>query len=34
MQDFGPGRSVELRVPMVVDQGIGSNWAIASYGEE
>ena len=34
MQDFGPNGSVELRVPMVVDQGIGINWAIASYGEE
>jgi DNA polymerase-1 len=34
MEDFGPGRSVELKVPLVVDRGEGSNWAIASYGEE
>jgi len=33
MEDFGPGRSVELRLPMVVDVGEGPNWEIASYGE-
>ncbi len=34
MQDYGPNKSVNLRVAMEVDQGIGPNWAIASYGEE
>ncbi len=34
MRDFGPNRSVDLRVSMEVDQGSGPNWAIASYGEE
>ena len=33
MQDFGPGKSVEVRVPMTVDVGEGPNWEIASYGE-
>jgi DNA polymerase-1 len=34
MEDFGPGRSVELLVPLTVDIGEGENWAIASYGPE
>ena len=34
MNDFGPDKSVKMKVPMDVDEGIGPNWAIASYGEE
>tara|TARA_R110002110_G_scaffold142015_8_gene330134 strand:+ start:4680 stop:6485 length:1806 start_codon:yes stop_codon:yes gene_type:complete len=32
MQDFGPKKSVDLQVPMVVDVGEGKNWSEASYG--
>ena len=32
MQDFGPKKSIELQVPMVVDVGEGKNWSEASYG--
>lgn len=32
MCDFGPGRSVELRVPMAVDSNDGRDWAEATYG--
>ena len=32
MTNFGPKRLVELRVPMDVDEGLGLNWADASYG--
>lgn len=35
MEDYGPnGQSVYLTVPMVVDVGMGKNWAEASYGVE
>jgi len=34
MEDYGPGRSVELLVPLTTDAGFGPNWAIATYGEE
>ena len=34
MEDFGPGRSVELLVPLTTDAGFGPNWSIATYGEE
>lgn len=34
MQDFGPGRLIELDLPLRVDPGEGKNWAIATYGEE
>jgi DNA polymerase I-like protein with 3'-5' exonuclease and polymerase domains len=29
--DFGPGRSVEMRVPMAAEYAYGANWAEASY---
>jgi DNA polymerase-1 len=32
MADFGPGRSVELTVPLTVDAKEGRDWAEASYG--
>ena len=32
MQDYGPDKSVELLVPMIVDAGEGKNWAVATYG--
>ena len=32
MQDFGPQKSLDLLVPMVVDVGEGKNWSEASYG--
>ena len=32
MQDYGPNKSVELLVPMIVDAGEGKNWAEATYG--
>ncbi len=31
MTDYGPERSIFLRVPMVADYGIGSNWAEATW---
>lgn len=34
MQDYGPGRSVELSVPLTVDAKEGRNWAEATYGVE
>lgn len=32
MEDFGPGKSVHLDVPLPVDAKIGRNWAEATYG--
>jgi DNA polymerase-1 len=32
MEDFGPGRSVPLDVPLRVDDGQGPDWAVATYG--
>lgn len=34
MQDFGPGKSVHVEVPIRVDAKVGRNWAEATYGEE
>lgn len=34
MQDFGPGKSVELMVPLTVDADEGPNWAVATFGEK
>lgn len=34
MKDFGPGRPIQLRIPMEVESGEGNNWAVASYGAE
>lgn len=34
MEDFGPGRAVELTVPMVVDADEGDSWAVATWGLE
>lgn len=34
MEDFGPGQPIELDVPLGVDPGEGSNWAIATYGAD
>lgn len=31
--DFGPGRSVEMRVPMAADYAYGENWAVATYSK-
>lgn len=34
MQDFGPGKSVHVDVPIRVDAKTGRNWAEATYGEK
>lgn len=34
MADFGPGSPIELDIPLNVDAGEGSNWAISTYGEK
>ena len=34
MQDYGPGKSVDLMVPLTVDTDEGNNWAEATYGIE
>lgn len=34
MEDFGPGRSIELAVPLTVDADEGSNWGEATWGVE
>ena len=34
MRDFGPGKSIDLKIPMELDTGEGPNWEIASYGEK
>lgn len=34
MVDYGPGRSVELLVPMGIEYGDGANWAEATWPEE
>lgn len=34
MQDFGPGRSVELLVPLTVDSDEGASWGEATWGVE
>jgi DNA polymerase-1 len=33
MQDFGPGKTIDLKVPLTVDTNEGADWAIATYGE-
>lgn len=33
-QDYGPGKSVELLVPMPLDADEGANWAEATWGKE
>ncbi len=34
MRDFGPGRSVELVVPLEVESGEGDSWSTATYGRK
>jgi DNA polymerase I-like protein with 3'-5' exonuclease and polymerase domains len=34
MVDYGPARSVYLRVPMMIEYGIGRNWAEATFPKE
>lgn len=34
MADYGPGRAVELDVPLEVEEMSGPDWAVASYGED
>jgi len=34
MQSFGPDDVITLDIPIVVDEGEGPNWAIATYGPE
>lgn len=34
MSDFGPGRDVELRVPLGVEYGIGQNWSQATFPKD
>lgn len=34
MRDYGPGRSIDITLPMDVDIGRGRNWAEATYGVE
>jgi DNA polymerase-1 len=34
MVDYGPGKSVELRVPMGIEYGDGNNWAEATWPDE
>ncbi len=32
--DFGPGRSIPMRVPLQADYGIGKNWGEATFPAE
>lgn len=34
MQDFGPDSALPIDLPITLDQGVGHNWAEATYGEE